>query len=40
VVDGPATRPQPAFEVRVTDGKVYARRSGDPRALRTNPVGV
>jgi nitrite reductase/ring-hydroxylating ferredoxin subunit len=40
VVEGPATRPQPAYEVRVTDGKVYARRSGDPRSLRTNPVGV
>jgi nitrite reductase/ring-hydroxylating ferredoxin subunit len=40
VVEGPATRPQAAYEVRVTDGKVYARRSGDQRSLRTNPVGV
>jgi nitrite reductase/ring-hydroxylating ferredoxin subunit/uncharacterized membrane protein len=40
VVEGPATRPQAAYEVRVSDGKVYARRSGDPRSLRTNPVGV
>ena len=40
VVQGPATRPQPAYEVRVTDGQVYARRAEEPRALRTNPVGV
>jgi hypothetical protein len=30
----------PAYEVRVTDGQVYARRADEPRALRTNPVGV
>jgi nitrite reductase/ring-hydroxylating ferredoxin subunit/uncharacterized membrane protein len=40
VVGGPATRPQPAYEVKVTDGQVYARRADEPRALRTNPVGV
>jgi nitrite reductase/ring-hydroxylating ferredoxin subunit/uncharacterized membrane protein len=40
VVEGPATRPQPAYEVRVTDGQVYARHAEEPRSLRTNPVGV
>jgi nitrite reductase/ring-hydroxylating ferredoxin subunit/uncharacterized membrane protein len=40
VVGGPATRPQPAYEVKITDGQVYARRADEPRALRTNPVGV
>lgn len=40
VVEGPATRPQTAYEVRVTDGQVFARRSEEPRSLRTNPVGV
>jgi nitrite reductase/ring-hydroxylating ferredoxin subunit/uncharacterized membrane protein len=40
VVEGPATRPQPAYEVRVSEGKVFARRSDEPRSLRTNPVGV
>lgn len=40
VVSGPATRPQPAYEVQVTDGQVYARRADEPRTLRTEPVGV
>lgn len=40
VVQGPATRPQPAYQVRVTDGQVYARRADEPRSLRTDPVGV
>jgi nitrite reductase/ring-hydroxylating ferredoxin subunit/uncharacterized membrane protein len=40
VVSGPATRPMPAYEVKITDGQVYARRADEPRALRTNPVGV
>jgi nitrite reductase/ring-hydroxylating ferredoxin subunit len=40
VVEGPATRPQPAYEVRITDGQVFARRAEEPRTLRTNPVGV
>jgi nitrite reductase/ring-hydroxylating ferredoxin subunit len=35
---GPATRPQPVFEVRETDGRVEIRR-GEERTLRTNPVG-
>ena len=40
VVRGPATRPQPAYEVKVIDGQVLARRADDPRSLRTNPVGL
>jgi nitrite reductase/ring-hydroxylating ferredoxin subunit/uncharacterized membrane protein len=40
VVQGPATRPQSAYEVRVTDGQVFARHADEPRTLRTNPVGV
>lgn len=40
VAGGPATRPAPAYEVRVTDGQVYVRRADEPRALRTRPVGV
>ena len=40
VVEGPATRPAPVFETRVTGGRVEVRRSGEPRSLRTNPVGV
>jgi nitrite reductase/ring-hydroxylating ferredoxin subunit/uncharacterized membrane protein len=40
VVEGPATRPQAAYEVRVTDGQVFARRAEEPRSLRSNPVGV
>lgn len=36
---GPATRPQPTLEVRVIDGRVQVRRSNEPRALRTNPIG-
>jgi nitrite reductase/ring-hydroxylating ferredoxin subunit/uncharacterized membrane protein len=40
VVEGPATRPQPAYEVRITDGQVFARRAEEPRSLRNNPVGV
>ena len=34
---GPATRPQPAFEVRVVDGRLQVRRD-EQRALRTNPT--
>lgn len=37
VVRGPASRPQPAFETRVVDGRVQVRR-GEARALRTNPT--
>ena len=40
VAGGPATRPLPAYEVKITDGQVYARRAEEPRTLRTNPVGV
>lgn len=34
---GPATRPQPVYEVRQCRGRVEIRR-GEERALRTNPV--
>ena len=40
VVRGPATRPQPVYEVRVVDERVQVRRAGEPRSLRTNPAGV
>ncbi len=40
VMRGPATRPQPSYEVKVVDGQVLARRAEDPRSLRTNPVGL
>lgn len=40
VVRGPATRPQPAYEVQIRDGEIFARRAGDPRGLRSNPVGL
>jgi nitrite reductase/ring-hydroxylating ferredoxin subunit len=34
---GPASRPQPMYEVRERSGRIEIRRQ-DPRALRTNPV--
>jgi nitrite reductase/ring-hydroxylating ferredoxin subunit/uncharacterized membrane protein len=40
VVEGPAARPAPVFETRVVAGRVEVRRSLEPRALRTNPVGI
>jgi nitrite reductase/ring-hydroxylating ferredoxin subunit/uncharacterized membrane protein len=40
VAEGPATRPAPVFETRVTGGRVEVRRATEPRTLRTNPVGV
>ncbi|MGH8962828.1 MAG: Rieske 2Fe-2S domain-containing protein [Jatrophihabitantaceae bacterium] len=40
VRSGPATRPLTALEVRIVDGRVQVRRAGEPRTLRTNPVGV
>ena len=40
VVNGPATRPQASYDVRVSDGQVFARRAEEPRSLRTNPVRV
>lgn len=38
VLHGPATRPQPVYEVRETAGRVELRRS-EVRSLRANPVG-
>jgi nitrite reductase/ring-hydroxylating ferredoxin subunit/uncharacterized membrane protein len=35
---GPATLPQPRFEVRIEDGRVELRRT-EQRALRSNPIG-
>lgn len=35
---GPASRPQPMLEVRVSGGRVAVRRD-EPRALRTRPTG-
>ncbi|WCO68303.1 non-heme iron oxygenase ferredoxin subunit [Iamia majanohamensis] len=35
---GPATRPQPVFEVAVDGGRVLVRRTDEQRALRLNPV--
>lgn len=40
VVHGPATRPQPAYEVRADAGRVQVRRTAEARALRLNPVGI
>lgn len=37
---GPATRPQPSFEVRERAGRVQIRRPDEHRSLRTNPVGA
>lgn len=34
---GPASMPQPTYDVRVSDGQILVRRS-EERALRTNPV--
>jgi nitrite reductase/ring-hydroxylating ferredoxin subunit len=34
---GPATMPQPVYEVRTHDGQLQVRRD-EPRSLRTNPV--
>ena len=34
---GPAQLPQPRLEVRITDGRVYLRRT-EQRALRSNPI--
>jgi nitrite reductase/ring-hydroxylating ferredoxin subunit/uncharacterized membrane protein len=39
LVRGPATRPEPAAEVRIVSGRVQVRRSDEPRGLRTSPVG-
>jgi nitrite reductase/ring-hydroxylating ferredoxin subunit/uncharacterized membrane protein len=40
VVRGPATRPQPSYEVQIRDGEIFARRADDPRGLRSEPVGL
>lgn len=37
---GPATRPQPAYDVRIVDGRIQVRRPDEQRSLRTNPAGV
>jgi len=39
VASGPATRPQPSYAVRLSDGRVQVRRTGESRALRLNPAG-
>lgn len=39
VAQGPATRPQPRYEVREVDGRIQVRRE-EVRALRANPVGT
>lgn len=39
VASGPATRPQPMLEARVSGGRVEVRRA-EERTLRSNPVGV
>lgn len=39
VVQGPATRPQARYEVRVHNERVEVRRSNEVRSLRTDPVG-
>ncbi|AXH96464.1 Rieske 2Fe-2S domain-containing protein [Ornithinimicrobium avium] len=38
VMHGPATRPQPRFEVRVHNGRLEVRQAGELPSLRTNPV--
>ncbi|MGI8667928.1 MAG: Rieske (2Fe-2S) protein, partial [Jatrophihabitans sp.] len=38
VVDGPATRSQPVYEVRLRYGSIQVRRREEPGSLRTNPV--
>jgi nitrite reductase/ring-hydroxylating ferredoxin subunit/uncharacterized membrane protein len=38
VVRGPATRPQPVYEIRESGGRVQVR-GAEKRALRSNPVG-
>ncbi len=38
VTHGPATRPQPAFDVRVSSGRVEVHQRGAVGSLKTNPV--
>ncbi|MGI9155315.1 MAG: Rieske 2Fe-2S domain-containing protein [Marmoricola sp.] len=40
VVRGPATRPQPRFEVRLQDDRVQVRAWDEQRTLRSNPVAT
>lgn len=40
VVRGPATRPQPTFEVRATGGRLQVRQVDEQGSLRTNPVAT
>lgn len=40
VARGPASRPEPKYEVRVEDGRVQVRRDDQAYSLRTGPVGV
>ena len=35
---GPATRPQPSYDVRVIGGRVQVRRGNEPGSLRSNPT--
>jgi nitrite reductase/ring-hydroxylating ferredoxin subunit/uncharacterized membrane protein len=35
---GPATRPQPALEIRERDGRIEIQRPDEQRSLRTNPA--
>jgi nitrite reductase/ring-hydroxylating ferredoxin subunit/uncharacterized membrane protein len=39
VEQGPATRPQAAFDVRVADGRIAIRRRDEASGLRTNSAG-
>jgi len=39
VIHGPATRPQPASEVRTIGNRIQVRRTGKRRPLRNSPVG-
>lgn len=38
VTHGPATRPQPRFDVRVIDGRLQVRQAGVLGSLRTHPI--
>lgn len=38
VQHGPASRPQPRFDVRVSDGRVQVRQGSQVGSLKTNPV--
>ena len=39
VRNGPATRPHTTLQTRVVAGRVEVRRSNEPRALRSRPIG-